>query len=101
MVEMGSRAHRAGPSCFQEVHQWKKPMMALIVRLGSASSPDALYIYESIDAADELLNICLRLGNMGELQNLPSRYLINFVYGGVFALKAGYSGASSDKELPK
>ena len=68
---------------------------------GSATSPDALYIYDSIDAANEILQICLRLGQMGVLQNLPSRYLINFVYGGVFALKAGYSGASSKKDMLK
>ncbi|KAK1927726.1 hypothetical protein DB88DRAFT_479042 [Papiliotrema laurentii] len=68
---------------------------------GSATSPDALYIYESIDAANEILHICLRLGSMGVLQNLPSRYLMNFVYGGVFALKAGYSGATSEKDLNK
>lgn len=68
---------------------------------GSATSPDALYIYDSIDAANEILHICLRLGQMGVLQNLPSRYLINFVYGGVFALKAGYSGATSKKDMLK
>ena len=38
---------------------------------------------------------------MGVLQNLPSRYLINFVYGGVFALKAGYSGATSKRDMIK
>ena len=32
---------------------------------------------------------------------MPSRYLINFVYGGVFALKAGYSGATSKKDMIK
>jgi len=69
--------------------------------VGSATSPDALYIYDSIDAANEILHICLRLGQMGVLQNLPSRYLINFVYGGVFALKAGYSGATSKKDMLK
>ena len=68
---------------------------------GSATSPDAPYIYDSIDAANEILHICLRLGSMGVLRNLPSRYLTNFVYGGVFALKAGYSGATSQKDLTK
>ncbi|ORY35773.1 hypothetical protein BCR39DRAFT_512070 [Naematelia encephala] len=68
---------------------------------GSATSPDALYIYESIDAANEILNICLRLGRMGALRYLPSRYLINFVYGGVFALKVGYSGAVSKADAVK
>lgn len=73
----------------------------LTLPTGSATSPDALYIYESIDAANEILQICLRLGQAGVLQHLPSRYLINFVYGGVFALKAGYSGATGSKDLIK
>lgn len=38
---------------------------------------------------------------MGVLRYLPSRYLMNFVYGGVFALKAGYSGATPQKDMLK
>jgi hypothetical protein len=38
---------------------------------------------------------------MGVLRYLPSRYLMNFVYGGVFALKAGYSGATAQKDMVK
>lgn len=38
---------------------------------------------------------------MGVLGYLPSRYLINFVFGGVFALKAGYSGAVNKAEIFK
>ncbi|KAK4687831.1 hypothetical protein P7C73_g2287, partial [Tremellales sp. Uapishka_1] len=68
---------------------------------GSATSPDALYIYESIDAAHEILLICTRLGNMGVLRYLPSRYLINFAYSGTFALKAAYSGAVARKDIVK
>ncbi len=38
---------------------------------------------------------------MGVLAHLPSRYLVNFVFGGVFALKAGYSGAVARAEIMK
>ena len=69
--------------------------------LGSATSPDALYIYESIDAAHEILNICLRLGQMGVLRYLPSRYVINVSYASVFLLKSVYSGATSQKDMLK
>ncbi|GMK59278.1 hypothetical protein CspeluHIS016_0702930 [Cutaneotrichosporon spelunceum] len=68
---------------------------------GSATSPDALFIYESIDAASEILNICIRLGDRGVIQYLPSRYLINFAYSGTFALKAAYSGATGKDEVAK
>lgn len=68
---------------------------------GSATSPDAVYIYESIDAAHEILGICLRLGHSGVLQYLPSRYLINFAYSGTFALKAAYSGAVAKGDIAK
>lgn len=68
---------------------------------GSATSPDALYIYASIDAAHEVLEICIRLGQMGTLRYLPIRYLINFAYSGTFALKATYSGAVSRKDMVK
>lgn len=60
---------------------------------GSATSPDALFIYDSIDSAHEILHICIRLAQSGVLRYLPSRYLINFAYSGTFALKAAYSGA--------
>lgn len=87
------------------VKRWKKVKAVRICRLhtctGAAQSPDALYIYASIDAANEILNICLRLATMGVLGYLPSRYLINFVFGGVFALKAGYSGAVGRSEIVK
>lgn len=68
---------------------------------GSATSPDALYIYASVDAANEILSICLRLSKLGVLRYLPSRYLTNFVFGGVFSLKAGYSGAVGRTENAK
>jgi hypothetical protein len=68
---------------------------------GSATSPDAVYIYESIDAAHEILGICLRLAHSGLLQYLPSRYLINFAYSGTFALKAAYSGAVGKGDISK
>ncbi|BEI89708.1 uncharacterized protein CcaverHIS019_0210700 [Cutaneotrichosporon cavernicola] len=68
---------------------------------GSATSPDALFIYDSIDAASEILHICIRLGDRGVIQYLPSRYLINFAYSGTFALKAAYSGATGKGEMVK
>ncbi|CAK9782838.1 hypothetical protein CC85DRAFT_286422 [Cutaneotrichosporon oleaginosum] len=68
---------------------------------GSATSPDALFIYDSIDAAAEILNICIRLGERGVIQYLPSRYLINFAYSGTFALKAAYSGATGKEEVAR
>lgn len=68
---------------------------------GSATSPDALFIYDSIDAAQEILGICVRLGASGVLQYLPSRYLINFAYSGTFALKAAYSGAVAKADVAK
>jgi len=73
----------------------------MLTTVGSATSPDALYIYESIDAAHEILHICLRLGQMGVLRYLPSRYLINVVFAGVFLLKSAYSGATSRKDMQK
>nr|ODN90968.1 specific RNA polymerase II transcription factor [Cryptococcus depauperatus CBS 7855] len=60
---------------------------------GSATSPDALYIYDSIGAANEVLHTSLRLAQQGSLRYLPSRYLINISYAAVFALKSSYSGA--------
>lgn len=68
---------------------------------GSATSPDALFIYESIEASHDILNICLRLGHAGVLRYLPSRYLINFAYSGTFALKAAYSGAVGKADTTK
>lgn len=66
---------------------------------GSATSPDALYIYDSIAAANEILHISLRLAQMGSLRYLPSRYLINISYAAVFALKSSYSGAVEEKDM--
>ncbi|WVR07572.1 hypothetical protein IAU60_004614 [Kwoniella sp. DSM 27419] len=66
---------------------------------GSATSPDAIYIYESIGAANEIMNISLRLAQMGSLRYLPSRYLINISYAAVFALKSSYSGAVTGKDM--
>ncbi|WWD19715.1 hypothetical protein CI109_104179 [Kwoniella shandongensis] len=66
---------------------------------GSATSPDALYIYESIGAANEIMHISLRLAQMGSIRYLPSRYLINISYAAVFALKSSYSGAVVGKDM--
>nr|XP_019044036.1 specific RNA polymerase II transcription factor [Kwoniella bestiolae CBS 10118]OCF22966.1 specific RNA polymerase II transcription factor [Kwoniella bestiolae CBS 10118] len=66
---------------------------------GSATSPDAIYIYESIGSANEIMAIALRLSQMGSLRFLPSRYLINISYAAVFALKSSYSGAVTGKDM--
>ncbi|ODN73302.1 hypothetical protein L202_07849 [Cryptococcus amylolentus CBS 6039] len=65
---------------------------------GTAASPDALYIYDSISAANEVLHIALRLGQMDALRYLPSRYLINISYAAVFALKSNYTEMGEGKE---
>ncbi|KAJ9109091.1 hypothetical protein QFC21_000419 [Naganishia friedmannii] len=60
----------------------------------SAFTPDALYIYEAINAGRQLLEICINeLYPEDVLQYLPSRYLLWFQYAAVFLLKAVYSGA--------
>ncbi|OCF41353.1 specific RNA polymerase II transcription factor [Kwoniella heveanensis CBS 569] len=66
---------------------------------GSATSPDAIYIYESIGSANEILHISLRLAQMGSFRYLPLRYLINISYAAVFALKSSYSGAVTGKDM--
>ncbi|WWC91805.1 uncharacterized protein L201_006752 [Kwoniella dendrophila CBS 6074] len=68
---------------------------------GSATSPDAIYIYESIGSANEIMAIALRLSHMGSLRFLPSRYLINISYAAVFALKSSYSGAVTGKDVTR
>nr|XP_019010426.1 specific RNA polymerase II transcription factor [Kwoniella pini CBS 10737]OCF49207.1 specific RNA polymerase II transcription factor [Kwoniella pini CBS 10737] len=68
---------------------------------GSATSPDAIYIYESIGSANEIMAIALRLSQMGSLRFLPSRYLINISYAAVFALKSSYSGAVTGKDVTR
>nr|XP_018260769.1 specific RNA polymerase II transcription factor [Kwoniella dejecticola CBS 10117]OBR82927.1 specific RNA polymerase II transcription factor [Kwoniella dejecticola CBS 10117] len=68
---------------------------------GSATSPDAIYIYESIGSANEIMAIALRLSQMGSLRYLPSRYLINISYAAVFALKSSYSGAVTGKDVTR
>lgn len=86
---------------FLEVCLTVKPYsdQMLIKLLGSATSPDALYIYDSIAAANEILHISLRLAQMGSLRYLPSRYLINISYA-VFCLKKkSYSGAVEEKDM--
>ncbi|ORX35392.1 hypothetical protein BD324DRAFT_94682 [Kockovaella imperatae] len=77
----------------------EKPGILQLFPTGAAASPDAVHIFESIEAADKILKICLELGNLGVLQYLPNRFLINFVYAGVFALKAAHSGAMDPKGL--
>ncbi|WVR00116.1 hypothetical protein IAU59_007258 [Kwoniella sp. CBS 9459] len=66
---------------------------------GSATSPDAIYIYESIGSANEIMHISLRLAQMGSFRYLPLRYLINISYAAVFALKSSYSGAVTGKDM--
>lgn len=61
---------------------------------GAAASPDARYIFQSIDAARQLLHICIdRLHPGGALPYLPNRFLLWFTYAAILLLKAMYSGA--------
>lgn len=57
-------------------------------------SPDAKFILEAIDAAADLLRICVdRLHPQGVLQYLPWRFFLFFAYAGVFLLKAVFINA--------
>lgn len=61
---------------------------------GAAASPDARYIFQSIDAGRQLLHICVdRLHPGGALPYLPNRFLLWFTYAAIVLLKALYSGA--------
>jgi hypothetical protein len=68
-----------------------RPPLSLFPR-GAAASPDARYIFQSIDAARELLHICVdSLFPGGALPYLPSRYLLWFTYAAIVMLKVGLS----------
>ncbi|KAL7419170.1 hypothetical protein Q5752_006006 [Cryptotrichosporon argae] len=95
-----AHVQRAQSRAEREREEGRNGVVSLFPR-GSATSPDALYIYDSIEAAHEILNICVRLGQADVLRYLPSRYLINFAYSGTFALKAAYSGAMSRRDAVK
>ncbi|WVO21275.1 uncharacterized protein IAS62_002582 [Cryptococcus decagattii] len=92
------RAQWRGDKEFPTARDGSRQAVQLFPR-GSATSPDALYIYDSIAAANEILHIALRLAQMGSLRYLPSRYLINISYAAVFALKSSYSGAVEEKDM--
>jgi hypothetical protein len=78
-----------------------RPPVSLFPR-GAAASPDQRYIYQSVDAARELLLICVdSLHPGGALPFLPSRFLLWFVYGALFLLKALYSGAMLKQDTPE
>lgn len=102
--EQQQQGYGGGDDAQRELSQQRSPRGAPVISIfprGTATSPDAVYIYESIDAAHEILRICLRLGELRILSFLPSRYLINFAYSGTFALKAAYSGALGGEEIDK
>ncbi|WOO81900.1 Transcriptional activator ARO80 [Vanrija pseudolonga] len=74
-------------------HDGPRPPLSLFPR-GAAASPDARYIFQSIDAARQLLHICVdRLHPGGALPYLPNRFLLWFTYAAIVLLKALYSGA--------
>ena len=57
-----------------------------------ALTTSSQYIYESINAARELIRICIEdVFPQGFLPYLPSRYLLWFQYGAVFLLKVSLS----------
>lgn len=70
-----------------------RPSISLFPR-GAAASPDARYIFQSIDAARQLVTICVdSLHPGGALPYLPNRFLLWFTYAAIVLLKALYSGA--------
>ncbi|KAL5480780.1 hypothetical protein ACEPAI_9720 [Sanghuangporus weigelae] len=72
----------------------KKVADNVIFPRGPMGSPDARFILEAIDAATELLHICVeRLHPSGAMTYLPWRFFLYFQYAGVFLLKAVFVGA--------
>lgn len=70
------------------------PKSILLFPRGAAASPDARYIFQSIDAGRQLLHIWVdRLHPGGALPYLPNRFLLWFTYAAIVLLKALYSGA--------
>lgn len=77
-----------------------RPHVSLFPR-GAAASPDARYIFQSIDAARQLLHICVdSLAPGGALPYLPNRFLLWFTYAAILLLKAMYSGAMLRADHP-
>lgn len=77
-----------------------RPHLSLFPR-GAAASPDARYIFQSIDAARQLLHICVdSLAPGGALPYLPNRFLLWFTYAAILLLKAMYSGAMLRADHP-
>lgn len=78
-----------------------RPPLSLFPR-GAAASPDARYIFQSIEAARALLHICVdSLHPGGALPYLPNRFLLWFTYGAIVLIKAMYSGAMLRAEHPQ
>jgi hypothetical protein len=62
--------------------------IASVFPRGPTASPDAKFIFESIDAASEILKICIeQLHESDALRYLPARFFLFFSYAGVFLLK--------------
>ncbi|KLO12871.1 hypothetical protein SCHPADRAFT_928922 [Schizopora paradoxa] len=72
----------------------KKVAETVIFPRGPMGSPDARFILEAIDAATDLLKICVdKLHPSNTLSYLPWRFFLYFSYAGVFLLKAVFVGA--------
>lgn len=85
---------RANPGAARPQH------LSLFPR-GAAASPDARYIFQSIDAARKLLQLCVEsLAPGGALPYLPNRFLLWFTYAAILLLKAMYSGAMLRADHP-
>ncbi|KAI5118828.1 hypothetical protein M0805_009406 [Coniferiporia weirii] len=80
--------------CTSTSEDGKKIADNVIFPRGPMGSPDARFILEAIDAATELLHICVeRLHPSGAMSYLPWRFFLYFQYAGVFLLKAVFVGA--------
>jgi hypothetical protein len=78
---------------------WNVSMPEKIFPRGLAGSPDAKFIFESINSAIELLKICIDdLYPGGVLAFLPTRYYGFFSYAAVSLIKAVFSGAVTSRE---
>lgn len=88
---LNGRQQRSAPS--------GSTMPGKIFPRGLAGSPDAKFIFESINSAIELLKICIDdLYPGGVLAFLPTRYYGFFSYAAVSLIKAVFSGAVASRE---
>ncbi|PAV15145.1 specific RNA polymerase II transcription factor [Pyrrhoderma noxium] len=75
-------------------HDGKKVADNAIFPRGPMASPDSRFILEAIDAATQLLSMCVeQLQPSGAMSYLPWRFFLYIQYAGVFLLKAVFVGA--------